>query len=1120
VGELWIGGSGVARGYLNRPDLTAEKFRPDPAARGKRVFATGDLGKWRPDGNIEFVGRADQQVKVRGWRVELGEIESVLGRHPTVRDAVVVAREATRGSERRVVAYVITGQSKGGEQDTGYAERLRVEQWREVFDSVLDDQVCTGAPAQGQFSLTGWNSTYTGQPIPAEQMREQVDQTVERILDGRPRRVLEIGCGTGLLLFRIAPRCERYVGTDLSTLALDYVRRQAGPKLPLELWQRSADDFDGIEPGSFDAVVLNSVVQYFPSAEYLLRVIEGAVNVVAPNGRVFVGDVRHFDLWEPFAASVQAVRTPGLNGPALRERIREHLATEQELLISPNLFRALRRRLPRLSHAEIRPKRGRGRNELAAYRYDVVLHLESKRQPAAVERWLDWQADVANLAQLRAVLTAGQATTVVVRGVPNARVAGDVERLRRLHGGDAPVRSSEGVDPEDVWGLVEDLPYRVDLSWGSSDAEGRFDVLIWPCSQADETETPFHPSDVAAARWKEYTNDPLRRTEPPGLVSEFRQYLQDRLPDHMVPSAIVTVDAFPLTRGGKVDRGALPEPERWGGNEGQHVLPRTEVERVLVEIWQEVLGLEGVGVEESFFELGGDSILSLQVVARARQAGVRLTAKQMFEQQTIAGLARVAGSVAGEVAGREEVGGEVPLTPVQRWFFEQDWGGGHQFNHAVMLSLRQGVDFEALGAAIEAVLQHHDALRLRFKCREGVWRQGYGESAGEVVRIDLGGLWGKEQGLVVQRTAAALQGSLDLATGPLMRVALFERGEEEGLLLLVSHHLVVDGVSWRILLEDVETAYRQLATGHPVSLPGKTSSFQHWASWLGRYADSGGVGREGGYWRGVEREPVGRVPVDHVRGVNTSQSARVVRTRLSRKGTAALLREVPAAYHTQVSEVLLTALGKVLREWTGSPAVVVEAEGHGREAMTEGVDLSRTVGWFTTLYPVRLGAAWGEWPAGALQAVKEQWRQIPQHGLGYGVLRYLGSEGWEGGVSPEVSFNYLGQFDQIFAGSTLFAPAAESPGATVNGKSARAYLLEVTALLLEGQLQMSWVYSASRHRRSTIIGLARRFTTALRQIIRHCQSPEAGGYTPSDFPYARLSQEQLARIAAAFGARR
>jgi amino acid adenylation domain-containing protein/non-ribosomal peptide synthase protein (TIGR01720 family) len=606
--------------------------------------------------------------------------------------------------------------------------------------------------------------------------------------------------------------------------------------------------------------------------------------------------------------------------------------------------------------------------------------------------------------------------------------------------------------------------------------------------------------------------------------SELRAFLSRQLPSYMLPAAFIFLEALPLTPNGKLDLRALPEP---AGDrpalDTTYVPARTPAEHLLAQIWTQVLGLEQVGLHDNFFELGGDSILSIQIVARATAAGLPLTPRLLFQHQTIAQLVSVIDSVQPAQAQQSIVLGPVQLTPIHHWFFQQALSQPQHWNQALFVQIRQPLAPTVMQRALRALLIHHDALRLRAQPQSDGWQLSQVAPDDQVLltQVDLAGISGGQQAAVLEEVATALQASLDVTHGPLLRAALFELGASQpARLLLAIHHLAVDIVSWSILLEDLQTACQQLSQGEPVRLPSKTTSFQHWANLLHEYALSPAVHSQLDYWLSLPWQEVLPLPLDFPGGheVNREGSARNVVVALSEEETQALLTEVPQAYHTQINEVLLTALVQTFARWTGQPSLLVHLEGHGREDLFEEVDLSRTVGWFTSLMPLVLTLPEDQGPGEALKGIKEQVRAVPQNGLGFGLLRYLSqdvtlSEQLAALPPAEISFNYGGRA-VIAAEKGLFARALESMGAAHSLVDRRPHVLEISGRIVEGQLYMEWTYSENLHRRSTIEGLAQSYLDALETLIRHCQSPEAGGYTPSDFPEVELSQAELDALVA------
>lgn len=603
----------------------------------------------------------------------------------------------------------------------------------------------------------------------------------------------------------------------------------------------------------------------------------------------------------------------------------------------------------------------------------------------------------------------------------------------------------------------------------------------------------------------------------PPSTSELRTFLKRILPDYMVPSVFVPVERLPLTPSGKLDRKALPAPDTKRPElQGDFVPPQTEKEKVLAGIWSQVLRMERIGIHDNFFEVGGDSILSIQIVSRANQAGLRLAPSHLFQAQTIAELAAVAEAPA-ITAEQGLVTGKVPLTPIQSWFFEGESPDPHHFNQAFLLGLSRP-DGAALEKAVGCLLRHHDALRLRFvEVGEG-WEQ-FDSSVEEnnvFSRIDLTSKSKNEQFSAIEAEAARLQRSLNLFRGPLIRVALFDLGPSvPSRLLVVVHHLAIDGVSWRILLEDLQAAYEQDCRGEEVILPPKTTSFQKWAETLTSLAQSEGVRQELDHWLAPPQGRIVRLHVDSV-GVNTEQSARKVSVSLDVDETQALFRDALSERDTQINDVLLTALAEALASWIGPGTLPVNLEGHGREELAGGLDLSRTVGWFTSIFPVPLPLREGVQPAAMMKMVQQRLRAVPNRGVGYGMLRYLAADteipAWLKALpQPEISFNYLGRFD-LFPDSSTFQMTGESSGPIHSPRGQRRHLLEVQGLVFGGRLRMDWSYSENIHRRETIERIATRFVETLRKLIAHGRSIAKGAYAPSDFPLAGLDQERLDRV--------
>jgi non-ribosomal peptide synthase protein (TIGR01720 family) len=477
----------------------------------------------------------------------------------------------------------------------------------------------------------------------------------------------------------------------------------------------------------------------------------------------------------------------------------------------------------------------------------------------------------------------------------------------------------------------------------------------------------------------------------------------------------------------------------------------------------------------------------------------------------------VAGSDSGVQVPQEPVVGEAPLTPIQHWFFAQDLADPHHYNQALLLVPGEPLDAGRLAAASACLPLHHDALRLRFERLPGGWRQVHAAPDGcsPLVRIDLSALPAEPRGRALAAAAAALQGGFDLGRGRLLCIAWFDRGGgEPPLLLLLGHHLVVDAVSWRILLDDLEQGYRQLCRGEPLDLGPKTTSFKSWAERLVGLAASTGLDQEAELWRQGAAADAARLPRDHDLGPDSVGAAASVPAALARDETRALLQELPRLLNARIDELLLAALGAALAAWTGSSRTQIDVEGHGREEIFPDVDLTRTVGWFTTLHPVTFDLDGAATPPARLARIKEQLRRIPNAGLGHGVLRYLRDAGGRlAAPRSEVVWNYLGQLDATLGAGAFLRPAG-SAGGERSARQPRPYLLEINAGVLEGCLRATFVYGSNRHRRVTVERLAQGFLAALRELIAAGLEAPAASARPAELARVALTPQALDKIAA------
>ncbi|WP_149096475.1 non-ribosomal peptide synthetase, partial [Paenibacillus terrae] len=600
----------------------------------------------------------------------------------------------------------------------------------------------------------------------------------------------------------------------------------------------------------------------------------------------------------------------------------------------------------------------------------------------------------------------------------------------------------------------------------------------------------------------------------PLTLGELRSALAQKLPNYMIPAHFVQLPQMPLTPNDKIDRKALPAPEGNALTGGAYVAPRNEAERTLADVWQAVLNADRVGVTDHFFELGGDSIKSIQVSSRLHQAGYKLEIRDLFKYPTISQLSLHVKPI-GRTIDQGEITGETALTPIQHWFFESSFADPHHFNQSVMLYRKERFDEETVRQVLQKLAEHHDALRMVFrKTEQGFSARNRAIHDGGLFTLDVFDFKDAENtAQAVEAKATDIQAGIDLENGPLVKAGLFRCADGDHLLLAV-HHAVVDGVSWRILMEDFALGYEQAGKSEEIRFPAKTDAYRTWSEQLAAYAQSPEMAKERAYWQAVEQIAVPAVPKDLEADVTTQQDSESLFVRLTPEETELLLKRVHRAYNTEMNDILVTALGIAVRKWTGHERVRINLEGHGRESIGTDIDITRTVGWFTTKFPVVLEPETDRDLAYQIKQVKESLRRIPNKGLGYGVCRYLSKseDGFVWGAEPEINFNYLGQFDDDVNQDEI-GISSYSSGSPASDRQARSFVLDINGMVLDGALSLDLSYSRKQYRKETMEAFAQQFEKSLRELITHCAGKENTELTPSDVQFKGLTIAELEQIA-------
>jgi amino acid adenylation domain-containing protein/FkbM family methyltransferase/non-ribosomal peptide synthase protein (TIGR01720 family) len=1015
-GELYVGGIGLARGYAGRPALTAERFVPHPwgARPGSRLYRTGDRVRWRADGTLQYVGRIDRQLKVRGYRIEPGEIETALRSHAEVGQATVVLREDTPGV-KRLVAYVAPQTPAG--------------------------------PAPGPaFRLPNGLTIRHRNKSETEYLYAEIFERQTYLRDGLTLAddacVFDVGANIGMFTLFAAERCPRgriYAFEPMpSTFAcLEWNGDAAGAQvvaLPIGL-----SDHEGEEAFTqYEQYTGMSALETYASAEDGMARVEAHLAARAARGDAAAGAL---------LASASEIIGPRFAATTHRCRVRRLSDVMRD------------EQVERIDVLKI---------DVEGAELDVLHGIDAE----------DWPKIGKVVMEVHDRL-----------GHETGRVSRVVDLLR-AHG----FSVTTALD-DDLAGAGLTNVYGMQPGWTAT-------------------------TDGRAA------SSPARRARGVLNADTLRASLIERLPDYMIPSAIVVLDRLPTLPNGKLDRRALPPPEPVAAAAANRA-PRTATERVLADVWRDVLGRPSIGIDDNFFELGGDSILSIQIVARALPRGVRLTPRDLFQYQTIAALAVAADAAAADASATQAAAsGPVPLTPIQRWFFAQTHPERHHFNQSVMLAVRTPVDTQALGAAVVAVLARHDALRLRFaESPTDGWHawlpaavaahQDVGTNAdadagarihadanaaptiaaasSSITCVDLRNVATIAQARVSLMVATDAQRSLDLSAGPLLRVLLIQTTAGPRV-LLVAHHVVMDGVSWRVMLDDLARAYDQAAHGETIALGPPPAAWTTWATALDAYADGPALAAEESYWASL----VGATPNATTTPTAVQGDARRVRVALSAAETRALLSGAAREWQASTEAALLAAVGAALSTLDRQPAGewLIDVEGHGREsaAVDGALDVSRTVGWFTTLYPVRVpGVAGRSWES-VVRDMHARLGAVPRKGLGYGLHRWRGrattkeAAAWP---AAEVSFNYLGQWDHVLAPEGPFVPADDPMGPHCSPAAERPHPLDVSAQVRQDHMRLQIGYDPRHHMDAAMEAFAVALRDALAEIAAAIASSHA-----------------------------
>ncbi|MDJ0579751.1 non-ribosomal peptide synthetase [Crocosphaera sp.] len=1055
VGEIYIASPGLAKGYLNRPELSRERFISNPFKPGERLYKTGDLGRWKNNGQLQYLGRSDRQVKIRGTRIELGEVETVLLSHPKITDCVVdiVQKKASLDSKSSIIHCSQCGIPSN-------------------YPNITLDE-------NGVCNLCNAYENYQHR---IQQYFKPFDELKKILNEAKTNKRGEYDC----LMLLSGGKDSTYVlyqlvgmGLKVLTFTLDngYISEQAKGNIQRVVESLNVDHIFGNTP-AMNKIFVDSLQRHCNVCNGCFKTIYTLSMQLADEKGipVIITGLSRGQFFET-RLTVELFTQPNFDVNEIDKMVLE--ARKAYHRVDDAIYRELD--VTAFSDDEIfnRVK------IVDFYRYCDVELEEMLRFLKENAPWIR-PSDTGRSTNCL-INNAGIYVHTQQQGYHNYALpySWDV-RLGHKERDTALEELNDNINVEDVERILQEIGYE--------EVENEDNKLV-----------AYYVSSTHLSS------------------ADLRTYLSQKLPRNTIPSYFIPLDKIPLTNNGKLDRTCLPSPENTRPElDTTFVIPSQPLEKTLSQIWTTVLKVNQIGIYDNFFDLGGDSIMAIQIAIKANEFGLQLSPNQLFQHPTIKELADNIDTLSIILSEQGLVTGSVPLTPIQHRFFAQNVQEPNHWNQSLLLEIDEKLDNNLLEKALQQLLIHHDSLRSQFKKESFSWQQFIPESIPNVTvtSVDLSHKTVSEQDDSTAKIEENLQKSINLAQGELIKIALLNLGNnQKNHLLIIIHHLAIDGVSWSILLKDLQTLYQQLKNGQPCQLPLKTTSFKQWSEKLVELANlDNNLQTEIEYWQSLSGTELPSLSLDYDSTENTEATAKNITVSLTAEETNLLLQDIPKIHHTHINEILITALTLSITEITQNPLIQIDLEGHGREQeIVKGANLVRTIGWFTSIFPVIFKIENNKNLELSLTSIKEELSNIPNRGISYGILHYLRSDEILEAISPsKILFNYLGIMEQLLAENSPFKLCRELT-LSRSDQEKRQYILEINAFIIEEKLTIDWRYSGNFNQEKIVKQMIDNFSKKLRSLITHCSQSQAEDSTPNDFPLANLTEDKINKIAKLLG---
>lgn len=949
-GELCIAGIGLARGYLNNKELTDEKFLANQFINEDRIYKTGDIAKWREDGNLEYLGRNDHQVKLRGFRIELGEIERCIDKCSFIKENVVVLNHEENNNDK-LIAYLIPNYS---EYEKKYSvlqkddmAKSQLNDWEGLWNNVYLENTYV---KDERFNYTTWNSSFTGEIYPYEEMREWLDNTVTNIRRLKPKNVIEIGCGLGMVLFEIAPDVSQYLGTDLSVSAINYVsnivNKDYNLKSKVKLLNTSADNIEVLTNNDVDLVILNSVVQYFPDEEYFNMVLTNIIDSINGSGKIYLGDIRNYKLLREFHTMVSILETnKDRTINEIKDSINHGIDNEVELLFSPEYFYKLKQENSKIKFVEIQIKNSVYKNEMALFRYDVTLFInESPKLNEYKQIIFDSQQNITEVISNNLL----DNKTLLIKDVPNTLVQ-DVENISNMIENESDDKQlidiQKYLNKSINNNIIKELKdYMINnkciykLLWNNTTLS--FDILI----SNNLNEEIFIDNQYSDKKTKDLFNNPMRSKYSKNIISAVKSFLKENIPEYMIPANYVIMDKFELNSNGKIDRKMLPEFTISRATSSIIKNPSNEIERVLCEIWKEILEINEISTDDDFFEIGGHSLkVNLMILNIAKRLKVDVPFQEVFNNPTIKELGEYISKlnktdfIAIEKAPIQEYY-QVSSAQKSMFLLQQIAPTSTNYNLSTVVKIDGDFDIIKMKDSFEKLVNRHETLRTSFEMVDGNIVQiihNDVELQFQNYKVDMNNYEDEINKFIRP---------FDLSENSLLRVAVMEINEKEAILAIDMHHIISDGVSMNILIEEFFKLYNNY------DLEELKLQYKDFAVWQEDFFKSDKIKKEEEYWKKQFNKLPSELimPYDFKRPKDREYFGETIKFELS-PDIANKLDSLAKNNNTTVNIVMYSIYAILISLYTNSNDIVIGSLVSGRNH----IDLQKIVGMFANSIPIR-----------------------------------------------------------------------------------------------------------------------------------------------------------------------